>query len=280
VTKPAPDRPNAPIFILGTTMRSGTNFLSDLIALHPDCTQSSSIFEDRVLVDSPLLQAYVASLFQRWPSSWGVPNEAQDQLLHEFGDAILRVLTSTAVRPGKRLVTKTPSVKHLTRFAQLFPDATLLLIVRDGRAVVESWVNSFRISFERAARAWADAARVLTAFDDANRLSDLRYTIVQYEELCTTMEGTMRRLLSTCELDAERYDFEAASSLPVRGSSAFRGDKSVVHWDAIQRTTEFKPLERFAHWDAETHTRFNAIAGPALELLGYRADPMTLAESA
>ena len=35
-----------PIFILGISQRSGTNFVSDLLALHPDC-DATLIPEDR-----------------------------------------------------------------------------------------------------------------------------------------------------------------------------------------------------------------------------------------
>lgn len=269
MSDPAQERPGPPIFIVGTTVRSGTNFLSDLLAVHPDCTRTTRIHEDRVMMDAGLLDAYVEALYQRWPDKWDVPDAFKARLMHELGDAIVRSLAATASEPCGRLVTKTPSVINLRHFPRLFPEASLLLVVRDGRAVVESWTHTFKISFERAARRWAEAVRVLVAFDDDHRSSGLRYTIVRYEDLFATQEATLRRILATCGLAAERYDFDAAHRIPVRGSSALRGDSDRVHWDTIDRTPEFKPLERFAHWDAATHARFNEIAGSALESVGY-----------
>ena len=45
-----------PIFILGIMPRSGTNFLHQLITLHPACV-SSPVWEDFLIYPAPLLDA-------------------------------------------------------------------------------------------------------------------------------------------------------------------------------------------------------------------------------
>jgi hypothetical protein len=44
---------------------------------------------------------------------------------------------------GSWTVLKTPSVKEIWNFARLFGGAKLLLLIRDGRDVEESWRNAF-----------------------------------------------------------------------------------------------------------------------------------------
>ena len=57
-----------------------------------------------------------------------------------------------------RLVTKTPTVKNLGLFFQLFPTSKLLVLVRDGRSVVESAVRTFDRPYGHAAREWASSS--------------------------------------------------------------------------------------------------------------------------
>ena len=54
-----------PIFILGISQRSGTNFLSDLLALHPDC-DATLIPEDFFVAHADLLIKFANSLDRIW----------------------------------------------------------------------------------------------------------------------------------------------------------------------------------------------------------------------
>ena len=59
----------SPIFILGISQRSGTNFLFDLLCLHPDCGAPSIKWEDFLVDKSDLLVRYVSSVY-----SWLAPS--------------------------------------------------------------------------------------------------------------------------------------------------------------------------------------------------------------
>ena len=85
----------------------------------------------------------------------------------------------------------------------------------------------------------------------------------------------MSSLLTALGLDLARYDFEAASVLPVRGSSSFFGPgRDSVHWDPVEKDETFAPKERFADWPREQQERFQWLAGEQLAYLGYgRAAP-------
>ena len=44
-------------------------------------------------------------------------------------------------------MTKSPSVAHLDRFFAFFPRARLLILVRDGRSVAQSAIDTFGVEF-------------------------------------------------------------------------------------------------------------------------------------
>jgi hypothetical protein len=268
---PAPG-PRGPIFIQGIYRRSGTNHLLNLLCVHPDCAPADPIWEDHLLAHAEHLERYVRAVSGSWNPKWGAGQRHADALRAALGGGIEAFLQALA--GPRRVVTKTPSVDQLQLFPALFPGATLLILVRDGRAVVESGVRSFGWYRDKAIHGWAKAARAVLRFDAEQRGGPLRYRMVRYEDLVAEPESTLRELLSFLELDPSRYDFEKALSLPVRGSSSLvQGREDRVHWNGSPADAGFDPLSRFAHWSRRRHARFNWIAGDALAGLGYAPRP-------
>ncbi len=284
----AADSHPAPILILGIMQRSGTNFLSSLLRLHPDCYAGGVIWEDFVVAYSDLLVRYADSLYERWNPAWRVEETMgpPDVLCEHLGDGVLSFLkaqassklaATTPVRRGpghsscssKRLVTKTPSVRNLGHCFKLFPHAQLLIVVRDGRAVVESGVKSFGWHYEQAMQNWATAAQTVLQFDQDMRDTHHTYRIVRYEDLVSSVEDELRRIFSFLGLDSERYDFDAARDLPVIGSSELRQLEPKMHWKPVEKGERFRPTLRWAHWGRALHERFNWIGGQYLGRLGY-----------
>src|SRR5260370_30273030 len=71
--------------------------------------------------------------------------------------------TATAGSERARLIMRTPSVQHLSRVFRLFPDARVLVLVRDPRSVVESGRAGFGWTPETAMQLWAEGARTILA---------------------------------------------------------------------------------------------------------------------
>jgi len=258
-----------PIFILGIMPRSGTNFLSDLLCLHPDCGKPGAIGEDFITASADRLQDYVDVVSDRWSPNAQPNRQDSAPLLQAIGNGISGWLADRT--DAARVVTKTPYVTNLELFFSLFPQASLLIIVRDGRAVVESGVRSFGWYREIATHRWATAARAIDTFDKAHRDTQARYRIVQYERLFTDTADEMRAILEFLQLDADTYDFEGAANLPIRGSSEVRegGPNKKMNWAPVERTRRFDPLARADGWSRVRHERFNWIAGAELRALGY-----------
>jgi hypothetical protein len=103
------------------------------------------------------------------------------------------------------------------------------------------------------------------------RYGDLaHFRVVRYEDLIADSKAVMADLCGVTGLDPTRYRGDEASSLPIRGSSMIRSDNGEkIHWQPVEATDEFRPLERWQSWDAHVHRRFNELAGPAQRALGY-----------
>lgn len=262
------DHDHRPIFILGIMPRSGTNYLSDLLCLHPDCGSPQPIYEDFLLHGGRHLRAYVEAVTAHWDSQWGYADSDKAAILSSLGDGLVRLLRDRCTVP--RVVTKTPYVNQLDAFFTLFPKADLLIIIRDGRAILESGVRSFKWYPDAARHRWNKAARSIAAFDAKHKGGSHRYRIIRYEDLYADLAGTMRGVLEFLRLDADRYDFDAAAHLGVRGSSTLAQQPAgAVHWNPVERGEDFDPTKRFAHWSRRQHERFNWVAGEGLRVLGY-----------
>lgn len=264
--------PSRPIFILGILPRSGTNFLHRLLCLHPDCRPARP-WEDFLAYPAPLLDAYAHAVAAEWQPETvarlaGEIDDPPAELLRCVGNGLRGLLAGPRPAAG-RLVAKTPWVRHPDALLRLFPDALLLLLVRDGRAVVESGAQSFCWDYRSAMRQWADAARGILDFQAGQQGLAGRSRLVRYEDLHLRTEATIADILRFLALDAERYDAAAARDCPVVGScEAMQAGIGGLDHQA-RRDAGFDPLARWRDWGADKHAAFNAIAGPAMRAMGY-----------
>lgn len=278
-----------PIFILGCLPRSGSNFLQDLLSLHPDCIAHNT-WEDYLLAHSDILVKYAESVYKNYSPERGQGfTGSSELLLHYIGKGLISFLefqvtggwlaeifsSSTKVRflhktSSKRLVTKTPTVLNIQNMIKLFPDAFLLIIVRDGRAVTESCVRSFGLKYEFVMRIWADSARTILRYTHNHKNKKQKFLIVRYENLFRNTEKELKRIFEFLNLDTDVYDFKATLNLPVRGSCQLLDQGKSLHWNPVEKSSDFNPIERWHHWSRSIHERFNWIAGEYLSDFGYK----------
>lgn len=276
-------RKRSPIFIIGILQRSGTNYLNNLLLLHPDVRSPGAVWEDFYLAPAEHLQTYIAELKKRWNPNWVDKLDkllGPDALPRHLGGGLLALMenqfrgvveSGAQITPNKPvwLVTATPNTRNLDQFFQLFPDAAPIIIVRDGPATVESGVRSFGWDYEEAMRMWAESARRITQFcrhpENAGR-----YLLVEYEKLHQYPDNEMRRIIGFLGLDADVFDFEACKNLGLMGSSELKsGGASRIHWKYVDKPKEFNPLTRAGHWPVALQRRFSYLAGTAMTELGY-----------
>jgi len=255
-----------PIFILGLAPRSGTNYLRELLTLHPECARSIHVGEDFLIQAISNLGRFVTQTCRFWKPSWG--NDST-KLRLALGYGLANYLAPQGCS-ARYVVTKTPSCKNAGRFADFFADARVIIIIRKGQDVVESFVKSFPSDFGYAARLWTQgAAEVLHVMHNTTLIDSRRVMVVRYEELYQHNKETMQQILDFLGLDAGRFDFEKSSKCPVIGSSTYRGSSANVSWSPVEKGEGFAPLTRSSHWSRFRHYRFNWIAGEQATRLGY-----------
>lgn len=253
------------VFILGITPRSGTNLLYHALLEHPDCIPARPEGEDFLVRESIRLGRYVDSVADRWNPEWDADGTRSTDLALSIGRGLSDFLEPDEGAPV--VVTKTPSAEGIEHAGRFFPDARMLVLVRDGRDVAESSVRSFGLTYGEAFRRWDLAARRLALALDRFETDAVR--VVRFEKLVKEPTAEMTRVLEHCGLDAARYDFDAAATLPVYGSSTARGGADEVHWAPVDRPDGFDPVGRWSAWDDVLKTRFQRMCGTAAEGLGY-----------
>lgn len=160
---------------------------------------------------------------------------------------------------------KTPGyVRHLPLVRELYPDAVVLHMIRDGRDVALSFRGKpfGPRDTVSAARWWSDD--VERGRTDGPRLFGDRYLEVKYEELVHAPEEVLRRV---CRVTGEA--FEPAMMRPWEGAGEYlRGD----HW-WHDRAREPIDTSRAGRWKSEMSERevrvFELESGALLEALGY-----------
>lgn len=273
------------IFIMGIMQRSGTNYLNNLLLLHPDCEYPGFVWEDYLLAPAEYLDKYAKSVYNNWIPDWKTKLEetvGSNPLLRCLGEGLglffkkqfdgRRQLSGTKTQEETsgyptKLVTATPSIKGIKYFFDLFPSACLLIIIRDGRSVIESGVKTFDWDYEYAMRRWRDAAQSILQF--VQTAQGKRYLVVKYEDLCTDTNQEMTRILSFLGLDIKRYDFSAASNLTVVGSCEVRNSEGNIHWNPREKKSDFNPVNRWQYWGRPLHERFNWLVGESMKRSGY-----------
>lgn len=262
------------VFVHSLMPRSGTNYLANLLAIHPDCALGA-IDEDGLLGRSHNLVRFANQLVRIWKGNGDyeplAPFDPAGRLLRHFGRAMRSFLVDMQDAMDKPrpavIVTKTPSTRNIETFSALFPDDRTIVLIRDGKAVVESLDRSFGYGFEQATRDWAAAARHFIAASPG--LPQDRVLVVRYEELVLDTGAITDRLLGFIGLDPALYDHARASALPVIGSSDLTRGGGQVDWLPREKGSDFNPLSRYEHWSKRKHSRFEWLAGREMRQLHY-----------
>jgi hypothetical protein len=182
------------IFLVGAP-RSGTTWLHQMLAVHPDVSTSG---ESHVFCEG------FATLFANHDdtdshmnlSTW-VSRAELLQLTRQFVDALFTTVRDRVRPSATRVLDKTPDhVPHAALLAEVYPDASFVHIIRDGRDMASS-AHSLWSSWGTAYKGMGDAAAVWASAiaDIRENLSGLRYHEVRYEDLVAAPAEHLRAVL-------------------------------------------------------------------------------------
>lgn len=259
------------IFVHGVLPRSGTNFLANLLALHPDVASfPRRLWEFPLLHVLPGGRALQSEFLAMFPRNAEVlqPYELFALLASGWLADLQR-----GVGGDRHVLLKSPHVQHLFLFRHLFPRDKLVLCLRDGRDVLASAMATFRgrllrKSFRQLAVEWRLAADAVLEFAPGGARAHPNVTVVRYEDLIGGGEQAVRDLLEDVELDARGYPYAAAVELPVFGSSGSR-ERGDARWRPQPRAQDFQPVGRWSTWPERRKRAFMRLAGTTLARAGY-----------
>lgn len=188
-------------------------------------------------------------------------------MLNHIGDGLLSFYYSH-LDQDKTLLLRTPDALHINHFLHLFPEGRLVILIRDGRDTVDSFVKSWggKGSFRKMCKRWAHR------MDEIDRLTiqatdsavEPFYKIVRYDHLVESTESTLRELLEFLQLATDAYDWDELANAPVLGSSTLRGNQKGVNWNPIQKTRDFAPHGKWKSWSSRDKRIFKRYAGQQL----------------
>jgi hypothetical protein len=245
------------IFAFGAR-RSGTWWLQRILTAHPEVSgipSESYLFE---LGIRPLLERFHHGM--KSSTTVAQMHADRDVLIDATRDFCDRIL-EPYLEPGTRYLSeRSPGhAKAVDVIAQVYPDAKLIGIVRDGRDVARSLVarDWGPDSIGEAAREWRDSILIPRASAPAGQYLELRY-----ESLLEDLESGIRGLYEWLGLPADDEIVQQTLAVAKRPINEDPKDP---------RITTNKWRDHFSDADLAA---FEAEAGDLLDELGYeRAAP-------
>ena len=257
------------ILIHGVMPRSGTVYVGELLRLHPVLYAfPNQVWEFPFLKYAP--QVFAMQREFLWAYEQNKGKIGDQDFLPLFGSSVIAYLHA-ATPQGQRMLLKVPSVEHLDRFYHAFPHEHLFMLIRDGRDVVQSTLNTWpQLRFSMVCLRWRHAAQMtLSCHQRYNGREG--YWLGRFEDAIREPEVFVRNACQYFGVDANQYPFERIGQIPVHGSSAIKKDGKVT-WMPVAQRVGFNPLGRWQKWSRLKKALFKLIAGQQLVALGYAQD--------
>lgn len=279
---------DAPIFVVGSD-RSGTTLLRLMLTCHPKIAippesifalqlypqWASVLLEQGEQIETLCNELYDDARFREWQVERGELQQAiMDRKPLNFADFVSLVHETYAQQhqpTASRWGDKNPRyAMHLAWIWSLFPDAKVIHIIRDGRAVFNSFLDANRKAgrtlwpeeVSAAARSWTiRLTRARKHRDNPN------YREVLYEELAKSPEAELRRICRFLDLE---YDPMMLSFADVN-----RREELVPQHRTAWHDATLSPVQdsRVSAWKQTLPpsyiARFELMAGHQLLSCGY-----------
>jgi hypothetical protein len=252
---------NKLIYIFGIDRRSGTNFLNRVLLKHPEIKFSNQPGEDFLISASGNIINYVNNVSRNWDESWkGMSiNTYKEKLFHSLVEGIEKYM---GMEPYKYTLTKTPSTLGIENVLKIFPSAKVIIIVRDGRNLSESGVQSFGWKYENAFKRWNESAKRIDQFLNTNSDYKSQIYLLKYEDLNKDTEDSIKKIFNHFNISDAGYSYDEIKAIPVVGSSTSSPVKGKLDWNVkITKDENFTPNERYKNWDRKTKIKYDEICG-------------------
>lgn len=272
--------PVAPVFVVGMP-RSGTTVLSQRlrragVAMSRE-THWLSRWVRRGRTTSDHVAAWRADETFEWLGPVGTRLAAEHTSTWSDRDVLAAVVAWTAEREGvARGGEKTPDHwRHVDTLLEWFPDARIVFLVRDPRAVCYSIARAPWGSDDmyRSARKWWRAAAAADAL-----ATEPRVRVVRYEDLTDDPVPSVAALLDFVGVPSRDVDVEELVG-EVEAAGSTSGD-----WDARNRRLHARPVapspERWRSLAPRTIAMIEGVTRPFFDAHGYEPASRRVADRA
>jgi hypothetical protein len=271
---------NDPFFVIGAS-RSGTTLLRFMLNSHPRLyLPPESEFIPAFFGRSPTRplnrsesRRILRKIFRlRFGAEWcGAPPDINDMAPEAEELTPTRLLhglyTAYAEQHGAaRWGDKTPTYTcHIDLLHRIFPKASFIHLIRDGRdvalSVLDTWGRRTHVDLIFAARSWI--RRVVEARRSGGRLDPESYLELHYEDLVVEPEKELRRV---CRFLDEEFQPKMLQFHVTAGESIREGG---FH-DPVRSPLTTTRMDRWRKEMSASRLRmFEAVAGPTLSEFGY-----------
>jgi protein-tyrosine sulfotransferase len=260
------------LWIFGVMPRSGTNFLYQmLMRLQPFAPSALDFVELPVLAGEDYFMGPLDLMGRIHPQNRSAFGRMEWMA---YGVSGLRNRLLDSAEPGSVTVVKTPFLWQFELWPVLFPQDRAVLVLRDGRYVVDSFCRSFarkplRRTFADVCLETADALR--KALVAITTLPPEKLHVLRYEAAVQDRHACLAALMEWHGLPSTNLPQDELDSLPIYGSSVVScSADGAVNWEPVA-AGGYDPATRPLEWTAKQKRIFERICGPANAALGYPA---------
>lgn len=294
--------PMTKFFIFGHA-RSGTTLLARLIRVHPDvhCNWQAHFFTRPPLLSGILADKKFEAWLARPSNHWNRGRDLSPVALRTMSDYILE---RDAIREGKSIVgDKSPNVilggQAVREMYQIYPDGSLIYIVRDGRDTLvshrfqnfidgpqfltradlklrdafarnpDSFLSGKQSVFtpqalENMTRSWTD--NVVQTDQLGHQLYGERYFSLRYEDLLARPYEMLSKVWTFLGVNPETLESRVTEEMAQNPDAAWQSEKAPELVAALEKGRSGSWKQLFTESDKR---KFKKIAGSVLLTWGY-----------
>lgn len=261
---------SSPVFIIGCP-RSGTSALSWALAQHPNMWVSAESDFIQLLFGYGNMQRAYRIAHGRPDEGWLAKNHvAYTEFCAHMGIGVDQLFLSRS--GGRRWIDSSPGYTLMaTELALMLPNARFIHLVRDGRAVVNSMINSnFDIDwardFERACFTWA---HYIQKGFDFEKLWPERVLRVPHATLVADPARTCGEILEFLGEEHSSAPAEFLTNGRINSSYDNQAPADIRASKSTQRLKE-SPWDT---WGEHERSTFSRVAGSAMSQSGFASAP-------
>jgi len=250
------------VFVFGIYSRTGTNFIGRILTSHKEICRPQGHWELPILdVSDQYLNFFYDFDARREP---GRLNYGIKDFCRIFGEGMLQLMYDRVEvnKDAKYIVQKNPGTIGLENFRLFFPNAKLIILTRDGKDVMNSYLSASYLTNQKfnPKRYYIGLRFCLNFRNSILRILDFiskqpeNTILIRYEDLTNNLQPSLYKIAEFLEIEPYKEWQDACINLTVKGSNFYNKADDVggfvekgngTNWQEQKKTESFKPIGRY-----------------------------------